>query len=127
MASEIVAIDKGSVHRICSGQVVLSLAVAVKELVENGLDAGATSIGTEAQFINPAFLSVRRSDTSTITSLGVSQKLHVWLLELFVALFRIVLSSVAFSISPRPSSCSLESMMNRHKQRDTGSCTRHSV
>lgn len=49
MASEIVAIDKGSVHRICSGQVVLSLAVAVKELVENGLDAGATSIGTEAQ------------------------------------------------------------------------------
>jgi DNA mismatch repair protein PMS2 len=41
----IVPIDKGSVHRICSGQVVLSLAVAVKELVENGIDAGATAIG----------------------------------------------------------------------------------
>ena len=39
------AIDRHTVHRICSGQVVLSLAVAVKELVENGLDAGATSIG----------------------------------------------------------------------------------
>ena len=38
-------IDKRSVHQICSGQVILSLAVAVKELVENGLDAGATSIG----------------------------------------------------------------------------------
>ena len=38
-------IDKQSVHQICSGQVILSLAVAVKELVENGLDAGATCIG----------------------------------------------------------------------------------
>ena len=33
-----------SVHRICSGQVVLDLAGAVKELVENALDAGATNI-----------------------------------------------------------------------------------
>lgn len=43
--SVVKAIDRASVHRICSGQVVLSLAVAVKELIENALDAGASRLG----------------------------------------------------------------------------------
>nr|CAI5853938.1 unnamed protein product [Callosobruchus analis] len=43
-APSIKAINRDTVHRICSGQVVLSLAIAVKELIENAVDAGATII-----------------------------------------------------------------------------------
>ena len=45
-------IKDNDVHRICSGQVVLSLAIAVKELVENALDAGATVIGEDSMVIS---------------------------------------------------------------------------
>lgn len=68
-AKEIRAIDRSTVHKICSGQVsvalcvlefmqfnelfssqvILNLAVAVKELVENALDAGATLIEVKFQ------------------------------------------------------------------------------
>jgi DNA mismatch repair protein PMS2 len=37
-------IDRDSVRRICCGQVVTDLSTAVKELVENSLDAGASSV-----------------------------------------------------------------------------------
>ncbi|ORY23204.1 hypothetical protein BCR39DRAFT_501064 [Naematelia encephala] len=44
MEAKIKAIDVDSVHRLHSGQVVLELQQAIKELVENSLDAGASSI-----------------------------------------------------------------------------------
>lgn len=43
-APSVQPIDHKSVHQICSGQVILNLATAVKELVENSLDAGAKII-----------------------------------------------------------------------------------
>ena len=43
--SSIKPIDQHSVHRITSGQVVIDLQTAIKELVENSLDAGATNLG----------------------------------------------------------------------------------
>lgn len=44
--ARIKAIDQTSVHRITSSQVVVDLQTAIKELVENALDAGANVIGT---------------------------------------------------------------------------------
>jgi hypothetical protein len=44
------AIDDSSVHKITSGQVVVDLQTAVKEMVENSLDAGATAIGESDSF-----------------------------------------------------------------------------
>nr|XP_058892383.1 mismatch repair endonuclease PMS2 isoform X2 [Kogia breviceps] len=44
LAKAIKPIDRKSVHQICSGQVVLSLSTAVKELVENSVDASATNV-----------------------------------------------------------------------------------
>ncbi len=43
----ILPIQQQDVHRIVSGQVISDMASAVKELVDNALDAGATSINSE--------------------------------------------------------------------------------
>ncbi|KAF5368077.1 hypothetical protein D9758_004384 [Tetrapyrgos nigripes] len=59
-SGSIKSIDAASVHRITSGQVVIDLQTAVKELVENSLDAGATSI--EVRFKNYGLNSIEVID-----------------------------------------------------------------
>jgi hypothetical protein len=76
-ARVIQAIDKASVAKICSGQVILDLATAVKELVENALDAGATSVeirlkehGLQLIEVSSRSSSSSRSRSSSSNSTG---------------------------------------------------------
>ncbi|KAL0576188.1 ATP-binding mismatch repair protein [Marasmius crinis-equi] len=62
-SKSIQAIDPNSVHQITSGQVVIDLQTAVKELVENSLDAGATNI--EVRFKNYGLKSVEVVDNGS--------------------------------------------------------------
>ena len=61
--TQLQAIDRASVHRICSGQVVVDLATAVKELVENSIDAKATKV--EVVLRDYGVASVQVSDDGT--------------------------------------------------------------
>ena len=54
------AIESRSIHQIQSGQVIVDLTSVVKELVENSLDAGATSI--EIRFRNQGLDSIEVLD-----------------------------------------------------------------
>ena len=62
MAS-IQAIEQTSVHQIQSGQVIVDLNSVVKELVENSLDAGSTSI--EVRFRNHGLEAIEVIDNGT--------------------------------------------------------------
>jgi DNA mismatch repair ATPase MutL len=64
------AIDKASVHRITSGQVVIDLQTAVKELLENSVDAGATNVGElfskKARWQNKAEVVLQKFASKTL-------------------------------------------------------------
>jgi DNA mismatch repair protein PMS2 len=69
-ARVIQAIDKASVAKICSGQVILDLATAVKELVENALDAGATSVEVRLKEHGLQLIEVSSSSSGKSSSRG---------------------------------------------------------
>ncbi|XP_786592.4 mismatch repair endonuclease PMS2 [Strongylocentrotus purpuratus] len=83
VAGKVKAIDRRSVHQICSGQVVLNLATAIKELVENSLDAGATIIeiklkdyGGESLEVSDNASGVQECNFSGLTLKHHTSKLH---------------------------------------------------
>ena len=76
-------IDKTSILQICSSQVVIDLKSAVKELVENSLDAGATVI--ETKFFSSGLLGfevtdngkgIKETDFEIIAMRGTTSKIR---------------------------------------------------
>ncbi|XP_050301542.1 mismatch repair endonuclease PMS2 [Anthonomus grandis grandis] len=57
-SKQIKPIKKDTVHQICSGQVVLTLAVAMKELIENSIDAKANIINIHLKEYGSELLEV---------------------------------------------------------------------
>ena len=51
-------LSDGTIHKIATNQVVVSLAIAVKELVENSLDAGATQLQVRFGDLGVTFFEV---------------------------------------------------------------------
>lgn len=75
-SKSIQAINKQIVHQICSGQVVLNLATAVKELVENSLDAGATSIEVKLKEHGKESIEVSDNGTIIISIKSIIMSIH---------------------------------------------------
>ncbi|CAM9203755.1 unnamed protein product, partial [Hapterophycus canaliculatus] len=79
------AIDKVSVERICSGQVITDLATAVKELVENSLDAGAKHVEVKMKEFGVDLIEVsdNGSGVSPSNYEGLALKYHTSKLSTF--------------------------------------------
>ncbi|CAH8647297.1 unnamed protein product [Dicrocoelium dendriticum] len=76
-------LNEAIVHKICSGQVVVSLASAVKELVENSIDAGASKIeiklkehGSESIEVLDNGHGIKEADFETISRRHSTSKLR---------------------------------------------------
>ncbi|KAG8042378.1 hypothetical protein G9C98_005012 [Cotesia typhae] len=64
-SKKINVISKETVHHICSGQVVLDLAVVIKELVENSVDSGANCIDVKLIDYGKTSITVSDNEVST--------------------------------------------------------------
>ncbi|XP_054285964.1 mismatch repair endonuclease PMS2-like [Macrosteles quadrilineatus] len=122
-SKNIKAIDKEAVHRICSGQVVLNLAVAVKELVENSLDAGATVIDVRLKEYGSELIEVtdNGSGVEPDNFQGLTLKHHTSKLQDFSDLVSV--ETFGFRGEALSSLCSLSDLTvtTRHTSSDCGS------
>lgn len=115
-------IQKDTIHQLCSGQVVLSLAVAVKELVENSIDAGATLVeiklhnqGLDSVDVMDNGCGVKESNLEAMTA-----KYHTSKLREFVDLQGV--ETFGFRGEALSSLCSLSDMIitTRHSSTNVG-------
>ncbi|XP_015040235.2 mismatch repair endonuclease PMS2 isoform X1 [Drosophila pseudoobscura] len=121
-SGQIKAISKDTVHKICSGQVVLSLAVAVKELVENSIDAGATlvEIKMKDQGLQGVEVSDNGSGVVEANLEAMTAKYHTSKIREFVDLLGV--ETFGFRGEALSSLCALSDMaiQTRHQSTDVG-------
>ncbi|KAL5019084.1 hypothetical protein ScPMuIL_004806 [Solemya velum] len=121
-AKSIQAIDRGTVHRICSGQVVLTLATAVKELVENSVDAGATIIDIKLKDYGSTLIEVSDNGCGVEQSnfSGLTLKHHTSKLQDFSDLINV--ETFGFRGEALSSLCALSdlSVVTKHTQAQVG-------
>ncbi|XP_068143775.1 mismatch repair endonuclease PMS2 [Drosophila tropicalis] len=119
-SGEIKAIAKDTVHKICSGQVVLSLAVAVKELVENSIDAGATlvEIKLKDQGLQGVEVSDNGSGVEETNLEAMTAKYHTSKIREFIDLLEV--ETFGFRGEALSSLCALSDMtiQTRHNSTD---------
>ncbi|GAB0089739.1 PMS2 [Sergentomyia squamirostris] len=122
ISKEIKAIDKISVHKICSGQVILGLGSAVKELVENSLDAKATLIevklkdyGSESIEVTDNGIGVEEENFK-----GLTAKYHTSKIRDFTDLEQV--ATFGFRGEALSSLCALSDMVitTKHKSASCG-------
>eukprot|EP00794_Sanderia_malayensis_P019017 gene19017-20929_t len=121
--TSIKAIDDRSVHQICSGQVILSLATAVKELVENSIDANATNV--EVRLRDFGIESIEVHDNGD----GIQEKDHEALgLKHYTSKLRefsdlAIVDTFGFRGEALSSLCALSKLtiVTRHSSKDVGS------
>uniref|UniRef100_A0A8D9B258 Mismatch repair endonuclease PMS2 n=1 Tax=Cacopsylla melanoneura TaxID=428564 RepID=A0A8D9B258_9HEMI len=118
MSNKIQPINRESVHRICSGQVVLNLATAVKELVENSLDAGATSVEVKLKDYGSELVEVTDNGSGVHEDNyeGLTLKHHTSKLREFTDLTSV--ETFGFRGEALSSLCALSkvTIVTRHKQ-----------
>eukprot|EP00897_Mesotaenium_endlicherianum_P008423 jgi/Mesen1/7609/ME000397S06672 len=106
-ALSIKPIQKAAIHRICSGQVILDLAAAVKELVENSLDAGASIVEVKLKEYGSELIEVADNGpgVSPANYQGLTLKYHTSKIAAFTDLQ--TLSSFGFRGEALSSLCAL--------------------
>ncbi|KAG7199448.1 hypothetical protein KM043_014075 [Ampulex compressa] len=119
---QIGAISKEAIHQICSGQVVLDLGTAIKELVENSLDSGASVVDVKLIDYGKTCITVSDNGSGVLEQdfEGLGLKHHTSKLREFSELTEV--NTFGFRGEALSSLCSLGelSIITRHSNSEHG-------